>query len=398
MRTSVAILGLNAYHGDAAACLVRDGVVVAAAEEERFRRVKHWAGFPSQAIAYCLAEAGLRLSDIGRIAVNSDPKAHLMRRLGYAVRQRPDPRLIVDRIRNQKKRSSVRDNLESAFAGEGFHGEIVRVEHHLAHLASSFLVSPFGEAVVVSVDGFGDFASAAWGVGRGGDITVDGRVWFPHSLGAFYQAITQFLGFPHYGDEYKVMGLAPYGTPSYLPQMREIVALNSDGTYALNLTYFRHHDEKIDYSWDGGSPHVGTLFSPALEQLLGPARGKDEELSKRHYDIAHSAQAMYEEAFFNLLAALHRCYRIDNLALAGGCAMNSVANGRIRRNTPFRQTYVQAAAGDAGGAIGAAMLTWQKSVGANAPAFGVCWPACWRQFVSHVLGDEARLCRSGNLH
>jgi carbamoyltransferase len=354
------VLGLNAYHGDAAACLVRDGTIIAAAEEERFRRIKHWAGFPSEAIRYCFDEADAKLTDIDHIAINSDPKANILRRLGYAVTRRPDLKLVLDRVRNQRKRLSIERELETAFPDDAFRGKIHRVEHHLAHLASCFLVSPFEEAVTLSVDGFGDFASAAWGTGRGASITTDGRVWFPHSLGVFYQALTQYLGFPHYGDEYKVMGLAPYGEPRFKPEMRRILLLQNDGTYRLDTTYFRHHQEKIAYEWSGGSPHVGTLFSPALEDLLGPARGRDEPLEQRHKDIARSVQAMYEEAFFHLLNRLHERYRLDSLTLAGGCAMNSVANGKVKRSTPFKRVYVQSAAGDAGGAIGAAMQVWHR--------------------------------------
>ena len=352
------LLGLNAYHGDAAACLLRDGEIIAAAEEERFRRIKHWAGFPSEATRYCLAEAGAKLADVDHIAINSNPKANILRRLQYAITQRPDLKLVLDRVRNQSKRLSVERELATAFPGDTFRGKIHRVEHHLAHLASCFLVSPFEEAVTVSVDGFGDFASAAWGTGRGRSITLDGHVWFPHSLGVFYQALTQYLGFPYYGDEYKVMGLAPYGEPRFVPEMRRIIKLQNDGTYRLDTTFFRHHKEKISYEWSGGSPHVGTLFSPALEDLLGPARGKDEPLEQRHKDIARSVQATYEEAFFHLLNRLHEHYRLDSLTLAGGCAMNSVANGKVRRSTPFKRVYVQSAAGDAGGAIGAAMHVW----------------------------------------
>jgi carbamoyltransferase len=353
------VLGVNAYHGDAAACLLRDGEIVAAAEEERFRRIKHWAGFPSRAIRYCLDEAGAMLADVDHIAINSDPKANILRRLGYALTQRPDLQLVLDRVRNQSKRLSIERELEMAFPGDAFRGKIHRVEHHLAHLASCFLVSPFEEAVTVSVDGFGDFASAAWGRGKGNSITMGGRVWFPHSLGVFYQALTQYLGFPHYGDEYKVMGLAPYGEPRFVPEMRRIVLLQEDGTYQLDTTFFRHHKEKISYQWSGGSPHVGSLFSPALEDLLGPARG-DEPIEQRHKDIARSVQATYEEAFFHLLNSLHERYRLDSLTLAGGCAMNSVANGKVKRNTPFKRVYVQSAAGDAGGAIGAAMHVWHE--------------------------------------
>ena len=230
----------------------------------------------------------------------------------------------------------------------------------MAHLASCFLVSPFREATVVSLDGFGDFSSAAWGIGRDTAIDIEGRVYFPHSLGVFYQALTQFLGFPHYGDEYKVMGLAPYGQPTHLPQMRRVVRLLDGGAFALDTDYFRHHKEKIDYTWSGGSPHVGTLFSPALEDLLGPARNESEPLTDRHRHIARSIQAMYEEAFFHLINHLQRRHGLDSLTLAGGCGMNSVANGKVLRQSAYKRLYVQSAAGDAGGAIGAAIHVWRQ--------------------------------------
>ena len=384
------IIGVNAYHGDAAACLVRDGEIVAAAEEERFRRVKHWAGFPSEAIGYCLAEAKIGLRDVDHIALNSDPKANLLQRLGYAAFRRPDPRLIIDRIKNQQKRSSVEAELAEAFPEQKFRGTVHRVEHHLAHMASAFLVSPFERAVTVSVDGFGDFASAAWGMGRGRELTLDGRVSFPHSLGVFYQAITQHLGFPHYGDEYKVMGLAPYGEAKFLDQMRRIVRLQDDGSFALELSYFRHHKEKIAYEWSGGIPSVGTLYSPALEELLGPARGTDEPLVQRHRDLARSAQAMYEEAFFHLLGKLHARYGEDSLALAGGCAMNSVANGKVRRRSPFKRVYIQSAAGDAGGAIGAAIHVWHRH-GKPDPAHVATSALAGDRIVGRALMDHAYL-------
>lgn len=359
------ILGINAYHGDSSACLVKSGALVAAAEEERFRRIKHCAGFPSESIRYCLAEAGISLHDVAHIAINQDSKANLGKKIAFTLMNRPDFSMVLDRIRNKKERANVREELARVFQGRSFHGEVHDVEHHLAHLGSAFLVSPFDDAVVVSVDGFGDFASAAWGVGRGGEIHVEDKVYFPHSLGIFYQALTQYLGFPNYGDEYKVMGLAPYGEPRYLAKMRQIVQLQQDGSFRLNLDYFRHHKEKIDYEWENGEPRVGSLFSDALSELLGPARGKGEELTQYHKDIARSVQAMYEEAFFHLLNTLHKRHSLDSLALAGGCAMNSVANGKIYRNTPFKHVYIQSAAGDAGGAIGAAFAVWHKSGGAR---------------------------------
>lgn len=356
------IIGINAYHGDSAACLLKNGVLIAAAEEERFNRVKHWAGFPIESIRYCLEEGGCTLSDLNHVAINTDPKANFIKKVGFTLRNRPDFKMVLDRIKNKKQRASVDEELIQAFPGGELNAKVHYIEHHLAHLASSHLVSPFEDSVAVSVDGFGDFSSGAWGVGKGTKLEIDDRVLFPHSLGIFYQALTQYIGFPHYGDEYKVMGLAPYGKPIYLDKMREIVRLFDNGAYELNLKFFRHHNEKVEYEWTGGSPSVGILFkSDELEKLFGfPPRTRNEELTSVHYDMAHSIQAMYEEAFFNLLNVAHKKYGLDNITLAGGCAMNSVANGKIYRCSPFKNVYIQSAAGDAGGAIGAAYVVASK--------------------------------------
>jgi carbamoyltransferase len=354
------ILGLNAFHGDSSAALVRDGVLIAAAEEERFRRVKHWAGFPSQSIAYCLREAGLSLIDVDHVAVNQDNKANLFRKLRYVLTNVSKVGLAFERIRNRRERQRIPELLEIAFPADGFRGAFHNVEHHLAHLSSAFHVSPFQDAVVLSVDGFGDFASAAWGVGHGTDIKIDGRVLFPHSLGIFYQALSQYLGFPHYGDEYKVMGLAPYGSRSVIDVMNKIVKLLPNGGFELDLAYFTHHQRGGTYQWTGGAPEFADLFSPALEDLLGPRRQPSDPLEDRHRDIAYSVQAMYEEAFFHLIDGLQKVSGLTDLALAGGCAANSVANGKVRRRTHFERVYVQAAAGDAGGAIGSAFAVWHR--------------------------------------
>ena len=347
------ILGLNAYHGDSAACLIKDGQLVAAAEEERFRRIKHWAGLPTNAIDYCLREGGLSLQDVDHIAINRKPGVNNWRRLAFVLRHRPDPRLMMQKVKNIRSASSVQESLERAYK-VSLGAQIHHVEHHLAHLASAFLVSRFEEAACISIDGFGDFASTAIGVGRGSTIEIDQRVYFPHSLGIFYSALTQFIGFPHFGDEYKVMGLAPLGQPNYLEKMHELVRIQPDGTFKLSLKYFRHHTDNVSYSWNDCAPEVGTLYTPRLIDLLGPARAADDPLEQRHKDLARSAQAMYEEAFFALLNALHQKRPSSNLALSGGCAMNSVANGKVYLRTPFRKMYLPAAAGDAGGAIGAA--------------------------------------------
>ena len=358
------ILGLNAFHGDSAACLVVDGKLVAAAEEERFRRVKHWAGFPSEAVRYCLSAAGMTLADVDHVAVNRDPGANLMAKVLFSLSKRPSFEAIKGRLSNASKVRDVGALLrEQAGDGRPAKFKVHNVEHHRAHVASSFFVSPFETAAVVSVDGFGDFVSGMWGSGTGKSISIEDEVTFPHSLGLFYLALTQYLGFPHYGDEYKVMGLAPYGEPELMDAMRSIVRLRPGGKYELDLDGFLHHSEGVSMVWDDGSPTIGTVFSEELAKRLGPARGKDEAITDRHKAIAASMQAMYEEAFFHVLAHVQKTTGEMNLALAGGCAMNSVANGKVFERSGFRELFVQSAAGDAGGAIGAAFHVLNGTLG-----------------------------------
>ena len=394
------ILGINAWHGDSSAAIIRDGKVLAAVEEERFLRIKHWAGLPVQSMKYCLQVAGIRFADLEHVAINLNPKVNNLRRLLHLVKYRPDLRLVMERLRKRGKAKGVGEQIAEAFPGETMSARVHHVEHHLAHLASSYLCSPFEEAVNLSVDGMGDFASAAWGMGRGQSLSVDGRVYFPHSLGLFYSVMTQWLGFPHYGDEYKVMGLAPYGKPEYLDTLRQIVRVQRDGTFELDLRYFRHHRESVPYTWDNGSPEVGILYSPALEELLGPARKKDEPLEQRHKDMARSVQAMYEEAFFALLGSLHAKYGCENVTLSGGCAMNSVANGKVYDRSPFKRIYIQSAAGDAGGAIGAAMVVAQE-VSSTKPARHYCLHAYWgpeysdAQYGALLQSESSRIQEAG---
>jgi carbamoyltransferase len=388
MTADLIILGINAYHADAAACVVRDGKLVAAAEEERFRRIKHWAGFPSQAIGYCLQEAKVDLGDVTHVAVNRNGRANFFRKLGYVAFRRPRPSLLLNRLRSRRQVTRIADEL-AALPGRPFAGAIEYIEHHLAHLASAFYVSPFGDAAVVSVDGFGDFASAAWGAASGTALSLDGRVLFPHSLGIFYQAMTQYLGFPHYGDEYKLMGLAAYGDQSCRHELEKLLALQRDGTFLLNLQYFRHHKEDISYEWHGGEPTCGPLFSQALIDTLGPPRSPDAPLEDRHRNLAFATQAIYEDAFFHLLNTLQRRNGHTALALAGGCAYNSVANGKIKDRTAFTQCYLQSAAGDAGGAIGAAYAVWHRTGARSAPMSHAFWgPSFTDTEFAALLADQ----------
>ena len=352
------ILGINAYHGDSSACIVQDGKLLAAAEEERFCRIKHFSGFPVESIRYCLEEAGARLTHVDHIALNRNPRFNLLKKMRFIVNKRPSIKLLYDRIRNAKTWLSISQIIKANFPEDQFFGKIHYIEHHLAHLASSFFVSSFDQAVVVSIDGFGDFSSVAWGIGQGSKIHILGRVTYPNSLGVFYSAMTQYLGFPKYGDEYKVMGLASYGQPTAMNEMHQLVSLQKDGTFRLDLRYFLHHVNDVSYNWKDCAPSFHPLFSNRLIALLGPPRGNSDSISQKHKDIARSTQDMYEKAFFNLLNSLDRKYTKMALCLSGGCGMNSVANGKIRLKTQFENVYIQPAAGDAGGAIGAALSVW----------------------------------------
>jgi len=357
--TNGLVLGLNAYHGDVSAAIVRDGLLIAAVEEERFRRVKHYAGFPHRAIAECLRLAGATAADVDLFAVSRDPRAHLWRKALFLLRYRPAG-TVADRARNLAKIGSLPAALA---ASVGLDERVVRprmrfVEHHPAHAASAAFVSPFDDAAVCTIDGFGDFVSTAWGRLAGPTLQIDRRVFFPHSLGLLYLAVTQLLGFLKYGDEFKVMGLAPYGEPRYVRELRTLVRLAGDGGFALDLAYFRHWSDGVSMTWEDGEPTIGAVFARKLETLLGPARRPDEPLDARHEAIAASLQVVYEEAAMHVLSHVQRATGATRLCLAGGCAMNSVANGKIRERTAFRDVFIQPAAGDNGTALGAAFHAW----------------------------------------
>ncbi len=362
------ILGLSVYHADASAAAVVDGRFVAGVEEERFRRVKHWAGFPEQAIRFCLEEVnGGDLAGVTALAVARQPRAYLARKAALALSHPRSLRRALGRARNLRQVASLEERIAAGFGGPM--PRLHAVEHHLAHVASAFFCSPFEEAMCLTVDGFGDFVSTMMAVGRGSSLEVLDRIHFPHSLGLFYTAVTQFLGFPGFGDEYKVMGLAAYGEPNFVEPLGRLVPPRSDGTFALDLRYFRHLSEGVDMTWEDGAPELGTIFTPALEELLGPARRPGDELSQGHKDLAASLQAVYEERFFALVRSLQRRTGLKRLALAGGCAMNSLANGKLFDRTDVEDVFIQAAAGDAGTSLGAALHIHHGVLGAPRDGF-----------------------------
>ncbi|MEM4217782.1 MAG: carbamoyltransferase N-terminal domain-containing protein, partial [Candidatus Methanomethylicaceae archaeon] len=357
------ILGINAFHGDASAAIIKDGELIAAVEEERFTRIKHESGFPKNAIRYCLKEAGVRPEEIDHIAIPRKRTAHLLQKAFWALRV---PELVKERAKVWQKVGELRDLVADALEVSPIRlkAQFHYIEHHLAHVASSFYVSPFREAALLSIDGLGDFASLMWGVGRDTHIEVKGFVLFPHSLGFLYTAVTQFLGFWKYGDEYKVMGLAAYGQPRFADFFNKLIEVrNNSIDFSLGLKYFVHHKQKPDMAWEEGEPSFGALFSSAMEEVLGPARKPGEPITERHQDIAASLQARTEEVIFALLNELYRRTQIPNLCYAGGVAFNCVANGKIRQRTPFREVYIQPAAGDAGLALGSAYYVYHQELG-----------------------------------
>ncbi len=354
----VKILGINAFHADASAALIVDGKIVNAIEEERFLRIKHCAGFPIESIKWSLKDAKIDFSEIDHIAINTNPKKHIFKKIFYTLTRKPDPLFLLDRYKNKRERVNLKKELNKIFPSIKNNAEIHYVEHHKSHLASAFYASSFDDSLVVSVDGFGDFSSCATAIGSKNKLLIKDYIFFPHSLGAFYTAITQFLGFPNYGDEYKVMGLAPYGRPRFMNEMRQIIKLENNGKFKLNLDYFNHSKKRIDNQWSKGAPVLGKHYSPNMIDLLGKERLSNQSIEQVHKDIASSAQFMYEEAFFNILNHLYKLNHSENICIAGGCGANSVANGKITKRTSFKKVYVQAAAGDAGGALGSALSVW----------------------------------------
>src|SRR5580692_8085447 len=371
------ILGLNAYHADSSAAIFKDGKMIAATEEERFRRVKHWAGFPSMAIEFCLREAGISLPQLDHIAIGRDPFAKLGKKLLYLAKNPGGGwKAVQDRLQNAKKVSSLEEEFAAIDKGvdlPALKKKIHQVEHHRSHLASAFFASPFEEAALLSIDGSGDFTTTMIGTGKGNKITVLDSVDFPHSVGIFYTAFTQLLGFPHYGDEYKVMGLAPYGRPEYVDQLRDVLVFLPNGLFRLNLKYFRSGKSGIISYGEDHVPVVAPLYSDYMSGKFAAPRQKEEPLTQYHKDMAASVQRITEELLFHILGHLRKITNLDNICIAGGVAQNSVANGKFTRHTPFKNVYIPSAGHDAGISMGAALYVYNQVLGQ--PRGGAIWSA-----------------------
>ncbi len=349
------VLGLNFLHSDTSACIFKNGELIAAAEEERFTRIKHTSDFPVNAVNFCLNEANIDISDLDVITLNSNPLSAIEKKIFYTLKNLKAYILAFKSLTNIKKKISIKNLIKENFGNQKkFQGKIRYIDHHISHIASSSCFSGFDESVNLSIDGFGDFASAAWGTFSNNKISIDNKIYFPHSMGIFYQSITQFLGFKNYGDEYKVMGLSSYGKPVYEAELSKLL-FNTKKGYELNLKYFVHQDKKIIKDDQSGQINYIDLYSNSLFELIGKDRKKDEKITQRHMDIAKSAQVVYEKTLFTLLNILYEKYKIKNLTLSGGCAMNSVANGKILKKTSFDKIYISPNPGDAGGSVGSAL-------------------------------------------
>jgi len=359
------ILGINAYHGDSSACLLIDGKIINAIEEERIRRIKHWAGFPSEAIKFCLQDANIAITDVDYITIGRNPSAHFAKKIFSSLKKLTNYSFIKDRVANIRKVTSLKAEVAKCLGvNEGdIKAEIVHIEHHRSHMASAYFASSFEESAILSIDGFGDFSSTMIGIGKGNKIQVLDSVTYPHSLGIFYTAFTQFLGFPYYGDEYKIMGLAPYGKPIYVDKLEKVLKQTDDGFFKLDESYFLHSKEGVAMTWNNGAPELGRIYSDILSEEFGKPREKSVPLSQYHKDLAASVQQYSEDVIFHILNNLQKRTGLKNICIAGGVAQNSVANGKILQKTQFEKVYIPSAGYDAGTSMGSALYLYHHKLG-----------------------------------
>ncbi len=356
------ILGLNMFHADASAAIVLDGEVKFAIAEERLNRHKHFGGFPALAVKACLDAVGAKISDIEHVAVGQDSDANLAKKVQYAL---ANPAKILNFIRLRQRKEAMRDVRSLLAKALDTDSSQLRfrehhLEHHVAHIASAYYCSPWEKASGFSYDGSGDFVSTMMARCEGNEIEVLDRVFLPHSLGSMYTMICEFIGYAKYGDEGKVMGLAPYGKDKYCKEISKVVSAK-DGGFRLDLSYFKPlgSNQGMQVLPDG-TVRLARHFSARMEKQFGQPRQPHSEITQRDMDLAYALQQRFEEILFHLLNSLHERAPLDDLAMAGGCALNSVANGKLFERTPFRRTYIQPAAGDEGLAVGAALHTYHS--------------------------------------
>ncbi len=391
-------LGINAYHGDSSACIYRNDELIAATEEERILRIKHWAGLPIEAIKFCLDEAGISLKEVDTITVSRDPKAKLGKKIVQTLKKGISLKAVKDRGANSLKITKIKSDIAEALGvdGDDIKAKVYFAEHHRSHMASAFFVSPFEESAILSIDGMGDFSSTMRGTGNANSMDIIDSVSYPHSIGIFYTAFTQYLGFPHYGDEYKVMGLSPYGNATMVDELKDVVKLLDNGLFELNENYFKHFKEGVAMDWEGGSPSIESIFTDALVEKFGPARKKGDELTQYHKDLAASVQRYTEQIIFHLAEDLYKRTGLKNLCITGGVAQNSVANGKLLANTSFEKLFVPPAGHDAGTSVGSALYYLHQEQGLPRAEFKH-QPYTGAQFSNEEIGSFLR-DKKGNIN
>ena len=352
------IIGLNIFHNDSSATLIKDGKILFASTEERFNRVKHSSQFPIRTLEYIFKKFNIGKKDIDYFSINSKSN-HYLKKILYSIKNLPKLNFFTEYYKRADLKKKEFDKLLELVSFYS-KNDLYRVDHHLAHLNSSYLISGFEESVNVSIDGFGDFKSSCYGMSKSNFTKVDGSIFFPHSLGVFYQALTQFVGFKNYGDEYKLMGLSAYGNNTYVDKIEKILKSKKKG-FELNLSYFRHHKQNIQILDNKSEISYIDIYDLKMEELLGFSHVKKFEYNQQIADIAKSTQTVYENVLFDYLNSLHETYQSDNLCLSGGCALNSLANGKIIKNTKFKDIFIPYEPADAGGSIGAALTCYYEN-------------------------------------
>jgi carbamoyltransferase len=354
------ILGLNMFHADASAALVQDGEVVFAIAEERLNRIKHYAGFPNLAINACLDFAGAKITDVDHVAIGQDSDANLARKVRYAL---ANPAKLLNLIHLRQRKQPMRDVRSLVAKALDVDAKMLRfvehhLEHHVAHIASAYYCSPWEKAAGFSYDGSGDFVSTMMARCEGNQIQVLDRVFLPDSLGSFYTMICEFIGYRQYGDEGKIMGLAPYGNDTLCERLADVISFRN-GTFNLDRSFFKPLGSNQGMRvMPDGRVRLARHFSERMVKAFGAPREPDGELTQREIDLAYAMQRRFEDVFLHLLNQLFERTECEELVMAGGCALNSVANGKLFARTPFRRTWIQPAAGDEGLAIGAALHTY----------------------------------------
>ena len=353
------IIGLNIFHADTSACLIKDNEIVAAVEEERFVRIKHYSGFPKKSIEYCLEKGNLKLSDIDYVCVNFNVNYNFFRKSNFFLKNFLNinffPRLSAITKRQDIKKLFFDNFLENISA------KIINIPHHLSHIASAYLCSGFNKSLGLTFDGTGDFSCLELYDIQNENFKIEKKISFPHSLGIFYQTVTQYLGFKYYGEEYKVMGLAAYGNKKYIDEMYKLFKIKKNNSYELNLDYFEHHHKSFSYYFENGAPFFENFFNDKFENLFNhKSRLSNDPINQFHKDIAASAQHVFEEIIIILLRKKLKDSNYKNLCIAGGCAFNSLLMGKIKNEFTDLNVFVQPNSGDAGGAIGAALYTDMK--------------------------------------